>query len=175
MGCRLTHCAAQAIILSVYKSELLDTLSASHADLQDALSGLTPDQMLQTGVTGVWSVKDILAHLVAWEAEVVTALNQAQTRRVPSIITIEDIDEWNEEQVHANSARPLEAILADLAGVHKMLYHMIEDYDERELTNNRRYPWMEGEPLWYLVEESVILHEHEHASEIRTWRESMSF
>ena len=170
----MTRLAAQAIILSVHKNELLDTLSASRADLLDALSGLTPTQMLQPGVTEIWSVKDILAHLVAWEAEVVTALNQAQqSRRMPSIIAIEDIDEWNEEQYHTNIDRPLQAILSDFEGVHKMLCHMVEDFDERVLTDNRRYPWMEGEPLWLLIEETVILHEQEHASEVRAWRESV--
>jgi hypothetical protein len=156
------------------KSELLDTLSAARADLMDALNGLSPDQMIQPGVTGIWSVKDILAHLVAWEAEVVTALNQAQNRHTPSIIAIEDIDEWNEEQYHTNIARPFQAILSDFAGVHKMLCHMVEDYDERALTDSRRYPWMEGEPLSFLIEDNVILHEQEHAAEIRTWRESIS-
>lgn len=168
----MTHLAAQAIILNVHKSELLNTLTTSRTDLLAAFNGLTPEQMLQPGVTGVWSVKDILAHLVAWEAEVVTALNQAQNRRVPSIITIEDIDEWNEEQYHINSARSLEAVLADFEGVHKMLYSMVEDFDERTLTDNRRFSWMEGEPLWFLIEDSAILHEQEHASEINAWREN---
>ncbi len=172
---RLTSPTAQAIIPTMRKNELLHTLSATRADLLDALNGLTPDQIIQPGVAGVWSVKDILAHLVAWEAEVVTALNQVQSRHTPSIIAIEDIDEWNEEQYHTNRARSLEAILSDFAGVHKMLCRMIEDFDERALTDNRRYPWMEGEPLWFLIEDTVILHEQEHASEIRAWREHMGF
>jgi hypothetical protein len=167
----LTRLLAQAIILNVHKNELLDILSTTHTDLLDAFVGLSHEQMLQPGVTGVWSIKDLLAHLVAWEAEVVTALNQAQNRQVPSIIDIEDIDEWNEEQYHTNAARPLDAILADLAGVHKMLHRMIEDLDERILTDSRRFPWMEGEPLWFLIEDTVVLHEQEHTDEIRVWRE----
>ena len=120
-------------------------------------------------------MKDILAHLVAWQAEVVTALNQAQSHRIPTIITIEDIGGWNEKQYHISRSRPLEAILSDFAGVHKTLRHMVEDFDERALTDNRQYPWMEGEALWFLIEEAVTLHEQEHASEIRAWRESMGF
>lgn len=155
----------------VRKNELLDLLTTSHAELLDTLKGLTHEQMHQAGVTGPWSVKDLLAHLVAWEAEVVTALNQTQNRQVPSIIGIEDIDEWNEKQTLINAGRSLEAIQADLAGVHKMLHHMIEGFDERALTDNRRYSWMEGEPLWFLVEDAVVLHEQEHAAEIRAWHE----
>jgi hypothetical protein len=150
-------------------------LSTSHTNLLDTLTDLPPEQLSQPGVTGTWSVKDILAHLVAWEAEVVTALNQVQNRQVPSIIRIEDIDEWNEKQYHTNAERPLEAIRTDLAGVHKMLHHMIDEFDERALTDNRRYSWMEGEPLLFLVEDAVILHEQEHADEIRAWRAKEGF
>ena len=153
------------------KSDIVEELKAARADLLDALDGLTPEQMMRPGVVGFWSIKDMLSHLVAWESEIVTALNQAQNKKMPSILKIEDIDEWNEEQYHANARRLLDAALADFEGVHRMLVKMIEEYNERDLTDNRRYPWMEGEPLAFLVEDSAILHERDHATDIRAWRE----
>jgi hypothetical protein len=153
------------------KSEVIDELTAARADLLEALAGLTPDQMMRPGVVGFWSVKDLLDHLVAWESEVVTALNQVQNKKMPSILKIEEIDEWNEEHYHSNARRLLDAVLKDFEGVHKMLTHMISDFPERDLTDNRRYPWMEGEPLAYLIEENAILHERDHAYDIRAWRE----
>jgi hypothetical protein len=156
----------------VQKEDLLNELASSRSELLAAFSGLTPEEMLITGVTGLWSVKDILAHLVAWESEVVTGLNQVQNKRVPSMLKIEDIDEWNDEQYRISVRRPVDVILSDLEGVHKMLRGMLEDFDARSLSDNRRYPWMEGEPLSYLIEENVLLHEREHAAEIRAWREA---
>lgn len=167
----MTGFPGQAIILTVRKQELLNELAAARLELVEAIAGLTPDDMMITGVVGLWSVKDILAHLAAWESEVVTALNQVQNKRMPSILRIDDIDEWNDEQYHINIRRPLEVIQADFEGVHRMLVRMIQDFDDRSLLDNRRYPWMEGEPLWYLIEENVTLHEREHAASIRDWRE----
>ena len=167
----MTGFRGQAIILTVHKQDLLDELSSARREMLDALAGLTPEDMMITGVVGLWSVKDILAHLSAWESEVVTALNQVQNKRIPSILRIEDIDEWNDEQYRINLRRPLDVIQADFEGVHKMLGRMIQDFDERSLLDNRKYSWMEGEPLWYLVEENVTLHEREHAASIRAWRE----
>lgn len=152
------------------KEDILRELAEARADLLDAIDGLSADHMRVAGVVGIWSAKDVLAHIVAWESEVVTALNQIQLGRVPSIMHIDDIDEWNDEQYHINARRLLEAIMDDLAGVHRMLYKMLEDFDERTLTDNRRFPWMEGESLVYLLEENVYLHEREHADEIREWR-----
>ncbi len=167
----MTGFTGQAIIHSVNRQDILSELQSARADLLAAIDGLAPEQMRIPGVVGMWSVKDVLAHLAAWESELVTALNQAENRRTPSILDIEDIDEWNEEQYHANTRRPLEAILADLEGVHTMLIRMVEGFDERALTDNRHYPWMEGEPLSYLIEENAYLHEREHADEIRAWRQ----
>lgn len=154
------------------KETILNQLVSARAELMAAVDGLTPEQMLMSGASGIWSVKDILAHLVAWESELVTALNQAQSRKKPLIIDIDDIYEWNEEQYHVNVRRPLEAVLSDFAGVHKMLLKMVSEYKEKALFDNRTYSWMEGEPLWYLIEETAYLHEREHAEDILAWRQT---
>jgi hypothetical protein len=154
------------------KQAVLDEIRAARADLRGALEGLDEGEMLRPGVVGVWSVKDVLAHIAAWESELVTALNKAQGRGVPRIVQIDDIDEWNAEQYHANAARPLALVLTDFEDVHAMLLEMVSDYDGKLLTNGRHFSWMEGEPLAYLIEENATLHEREHAEEIRAWRET---
>ena len=62
------------------KQDALIEITNARAILNDAIAGLSPDQLHITGVIGLWSVKDMLAHLVAWESEVVTALNQVQNK-----------------------------------------------------------------------------------------------
>jgi uncharacterized damage-inducible protein DinB len=155
----------------VNKQDILDELIEARQELMAAIEGLTPIQMLEPGAVGIWSIKDVLAHLAAWESEMVTALNQVQNGRVPGIVDIDDIDEWNDEQHQASFYRPLDAVLEDLEGVHQMLLRMVEDFDEKTLTDNRRFNWMEGEPLAYLLEENAYLHEREHAEDIGDWRE----
>ncbi len=152
------------------KQDLINELTSARAELLDAIDGLAADQMLIPGAVGIWSVKDVFAHLVAWESELVTALNNMSKRHTPHIVLIEDIDEWNEDQYHANAPRPLDAVRADLDSVHKMVIRMVEDLDDKTLFDNRSFPWMEGEPLVYLIEENAYLHEREHAQEIRDWR-----
>jgi len=155
------------------KKDLLDELHASRADLLDAIAGLTPEQMHLPDAVGYWSVRDVLSHLVDWEAELVTALNQIQNKQFPGIMNIDDIDGWNEDRYYQNAQRPLESILEDFEGVHRRLVRMIADFPEKALTDNRRFSWMEGEPLSYLIEENATLHEREHADDIRAWRESI--
>jgi uncharacterized damage-inducible protein DinB len=48
---------------------MLDNLDATWNDLQTAIAELTDAGMQEPGVTGAWSVKDILAHVTTWEEE----------------------------------------------------------------------------------------------------------
>ncbi len=154
------------------KAEVIEEVKAMRARFHAAIEGLTPDQMHQPGAVGIWSVKDVMAHLTAWEAELVTALSRLEQhkQRPPRIVEIEDIDEWNAEQYHAHARRPLEDVIDDFEGVHRHLIRAIEDLDDRTLDDNRLYPWMEGEPIRYLVAENAIWHEEEHTQDIQAWR-----
>lgn len=156
------------------KKELIDAYHHARALLLDAIEGLSEDAILQAGAVGYWSVKDVLAHLTAWESELVTALVRIEHKQkgVPKIVEIEDIDAWNQEQYHISASRDLNIVLSDFHGVSKHLIAAIEALDDKSLDDNRVFPWMEGEPLAYLVYENAIWHEEEHANDILDWRES---
>lgn len=156
------------------KADVVEELRAARSALLQAIDGLTEDQMLCVGAVGFWSVKDVLAHLVSWEAELVTVLSQLEQhqQQVPRIVEIDDIDEWNAEQYHVNASRALDGVLQDFHSVHRRLLQTVESLSDRILDDNRRFPWMEGEPLSYLIAENAIWHEEEHAEDIRAWREA---
>ena len=158
------------------KSEVIADVRRAREALLQAIDGLSNDQMYQVGAVGYWSVKDVLAHLVAWEAELVTLLSKLDQykQRIPPIVDVEDIDEWNETQYRTNAPRSLDAIMEDFHGVHKHLIIAIEKLDNPMLDDNRRFPWMEGEPLSYFIAETAIWHEEEHAEDILAWREAES-
>ena len=69
------------------KKELIADIQAARQRLLNAIDGLTDDQMMRPGVVGIWSVKDTLGHIVAWEAELVTTLSRLDQyrRRTPNI------------------------------------------------------------------------------------------
>jgi hypothetical protein len=155
------------------RQHIIAQVRAARTKLLSAIEGLTPDQMLRPGVAGLWSVKDILAHLTAWESELITALAKLDPKQPPHLIEIEDVDEWNAEQYSVNAPRPLDIVLEDFHGVHKHLVRMIEELDDKTLTDVRAFKWMEGEPLSYLVFDTASWHEEEHAETITAWRTTL--
>jgi hypothetical protein len=172
-GCaRRRQYAKEPVVLKI---EILDQIKAARSALLAALDGLPDDALLRPGAVGIWSVKDILAHLTVWQSELITTLSGIERpSRVPNIANIEDLDEWNDEQYRVNARRPLDIILEDFHGVHKHLLKAIDMIDEKSLNDARRFAWMEGEPLWYLIAENGYWHEQEHADEILNWRKEQS-
>lgn len=155
------------------KQEVLDQIRKAHAALLATIEGLPPDAMLRPGVVGIWSVKDVLAHLVAWQSEIVTALARLdQPKLAPAILQIEDIDEWNQQLYQLNARLSLDIVLEDFLGVHKHLLKAVESLDDKLLNDVRRFQWMEGEPLWYLIAENGYWHEREHTEQIQAWRQA---
>jgi uncharacterized damage-inducible protein DinB len=154
------------------KKELLEQIRAARLELLAALNGLPDDVLLRPFVVGTWSIKDTLAHLTAWQSELITALSKLHPTRAPAIIDIEDMDEWNDDQYHASVRRALPVVVEDFHGVHKQLLKIIEGLDDRALDDGRRFQWMEGEPLSYLIADNSAHHEQEHAEDIRQWREA---
>lgn len=154
------------------KTDIIADLRAARAQFLRAIEGLSEEQMYQAGAVGYWSVKDVLAHLVSWEAELITALAKLDAYRTQPlpIVQIEDIDAWNAEQYHINAPRSLQSVQADFRNVHKQLIQAVEALDDRTLDDNRLFAWMEGEPLSYLIAENATWHEEEHAEDILRWR-----
>jgi Mycothiol maleylpyruvate isomerase N-terminal domain len=53
----------------VDRQRLLRRLDKAWAALRESYVGLSDSQLTEPGVTGDWSVKDILAHVTTWEGE----------------------------------------------------------------------------------------------------------
>ena len=56
------------------REQLLKKIDTPWAALRASYAGLSEAQLAQPGVTGDWSVIDILAHVSAWENEALTHL-----------------------------------------------------------------------------------------------------
>jgi uncharacterized protein (TIGR03083 family) len=61
----------------VSKAELLDRLQRDHTRLEAVLDRLTPAQLTAPGAIGAWSIKDLLAHLIAHEQRALEEVRSA--------------------------------------------------------------------------------------------------
>ena len=155
------------------KDEILDALEDEREKMLAALDGLSDEEMLDPTVADSWSVKDIIAHLNAWEAELVRMLWQLLQGSKPSTVQLsgESIDERNAQWQALYKNRPLEAVLEDYQAVRQQTLRRVDQFSEAELNNPAKYPALRGIPLWKWIAEDSFEHEAEHLSDIIRWKD----
>jgi hypothetical protein len=153
------------------KSDAIAALQESHQRLSQVISGLSEKETLAPGVVGDWSLKDVLAHLTRWEAELVKLLWQLSQGRTPASLLVEEIDtdEINARWQQEDQARPLDRILSDFHGVREQTIRRLAYFKDRDLNDPKRYPWLEGNPLWGLMAANSFEHDLEHLEQIQAW------
>jgi len=98
--------------------------------LNATLAKLTPTEMLIPGVLNDQTVKDVIAHIMEWEAMFFPwyeASLRGETPAVPAEgLTMHDLKIVNRRIYEKHCARPLEDILADFHAVHQRLEETID-------------------------------------------------
>lgn len=144
-------------------TELKQALHDSRQQLEGAIAHLGPAEMEM--LHGNWSVKQTLAHLMAWEAELVTGL--AKLKRGQKTFKTEyppaETDAINDRVAKETVGRPLARVQADFVGVRKQLLRQLDGWSDKDL-NAARFPKKKN--LADLVTDWVVEHEVEHAAEL---------
>jgi len=156
------------------QNELLIALQESRERFMDAIENLPDSAMLEPGVNGDWSLKDVLAHLSRWEAELVRALWQTRQGRAPTWPRSDQIDALNAQWYAEMRERPLHKVLEDFEGVRNQTMLRVETFNDRQLTDPHAYRWLLGKPLWQLIAANSFEHEAEHLEQIEAWRKNRS-
>jgi hypothetical protein len=125
------------------KAELLEQIGVERSKLDALLKQVTPRQMTQVGATAAgWSVKDILAHLIAWQQMnldwYATGL-RGETPDIPK--TWSNIRKVNDQIYRKHHRRSLKAVLADYNAFHQKMLELIEEVPERDFATVGRLTW----------------------------------
>ncbi len=94
--------------------DLLDLINAEYDQLRAIVNAISPAQLVQQGAIGEWSVKDVLAHLAAWEARLVQRVT-GKTEDGAGMGT----PQYNALVYAANKDKSLAAVRAKFARTHR--------------------------------------------------------
>ncbi len=151
--------------------ELTQALKDSRASYDAFLKTLSTSELEQPGTCGPdWSIKDVLSHLTACEAEIVTHLAKARSGKPPTRIDFTDaeIEAQNARWFEANRGRPLDRVLADFQGVRRQLQRQIDGYADAGLKS--RPAWLKGKTVAEYVIGEVLEHDTEHLAALQSTR-----
>lgn len=157
------------------KTKLVDTIRLEYAFFERTLALVPPERIAEAGVEGIFSVKDIVAHLTAWERRLLGWLAQAKRGEAPSFpepgYTPADTDVINERTYQEDKDRPLDDILADFHTTQAEVLRCIDSFPEEDLLELHRLKGIWIAPPLALIVGNTSDHYREHAATIRRWLE----
>lgn len=138
-----------------------------------SFAGLTEEEMLEPGVDGDKSVRDILANIAAWDRAYTEMFRAMQAgERHPMLDMDEDgVDKFNSKQAEADNDKPLDRIITEFNAARGDLVAMLRDVDNAQLFAPA--PGDEHADMSIAACLGVVVSEDEaHAGAIEEWREN---
>lgn len=146
------------------RSRLLSRLEKTWVELKASYAGLADTRMVEPGVVGDWSVKDLLAHVTTWEEETLKHLPLIVRGGVPLRYsqTHGGVDAFNAEMTERKRGLTLSEVLGRLDETHRRLIAYVESTPDEHLTGETRFRRR--------LRLDTYGHYPEHANAIREWR-----
>lgn len=145
----------------------LNEIVAAWEDLRASYAGLDDEQMLEPGVTGDWSVRDVLAHVAVWDGEALNALPDiAAGRREPTEDEWEGIDAFNARKTEELRGMPLDDVRELLDDNHRQLLDYLQGLASEGIASENAEAFRER------LASDTWDHYPEHTAAIRAFREA---
>ncbi len=152
----------------------VDLLKYGHLTILQAVEKV-PDSAWETpGVCGVWSVKEILAHLTSFEQALVEVLNALLERQddPPPLVSamLADPQAFNDSQVAQRQSHTPAAVLAEYNAAQAQTLSLAAQIPAELFHQNGALPWYgESYDLDDFLAYTYYGHKREHSAEINVF------
>ena len=157
--------------MALTREDVRESLARERRKLLAALDGLSEEEMARPGAVGRWSVRDVLAHILAWEDEAVTRLELLAADRPQDFTRItsdEELDAWNARAQQRYADLPLAEVMRRLTEAQGRVLAGLDSLSDERLSTD------EGPvPVHNWLPECTYAHEEEHCADILAWRRSI--
>jgi len=154
------------------KSDLISTIQQARQELERLLSEIPEEDMRKPGVSGDWSIKDLLAHLTAWQDFTMYRLRYAEEGTLPPIpplVSEDDFDKQNEKYFSQHQDTSLADVLINFRNTHQKMLAYIHQMDESFLNSKLPEEWFGGGSVIRLIMANTSWHDIEHLASIEKW------
>ena len=118
---------------------------ADMARLLAAVSRIPEERRGQVICDG-WTVKEILAHISAWDREVARGLDELLAGRRPAFVSYRE-DEFNAQTAQASRGKSLADVLAEVRDAHEQLISRVESLTDEQWLLPSPYRWSDQTPM----------------------------
>ncbi len=120
---------------------LLGKLDAAWVAFGASTGGLNDEQLLVPGVTGAWSVRDLIAHVTWWDEEAITHLPLILAGGAPPRYSVQfgGIDAFNALMTEQKAGLSLDEVRRESAETHHRLVDYLLTRSPDEVMGNDRF------------------------------------
>jgi len=154
--------------LAARRRALLARLAIERAGLLEQLLGLDDETLTEALAVGDWTVKDVLAHIAAWDRWQHQAMGALVDGEAPDLSAGEDYHAANDAFVSLWQDRCLAEVLAELQSAREDWVVWMASLPEDEFFQRRSYG---GEDWSFYGGQIQVMWQHdaEHAEQIAVW------
>jgi hypothetical protein len=144
---------------------LIDKVEAAWADFHASYAGLPDDDLLVPGVTGDWSIRDLIAHITWWDEEAIAHLPTVLAGGTPPrySVTYGGIDAFNAMKTAEKADLSLAEVRAEAEETHRRLLECLRSIPSEALRGNVK--------VTHRLRLDTYGHYPIHAADIRRWRD----
>jgi DinB superfamily len=154
-----------------------DILKYGQLTVLQTLEGFPETELETAGACGVWSVKDIIAHLASYERVLVDILTTfTGGGPTPALNAyIEQGGQFNDIEVSRRKAKTMQDILAEFNDTYAQVMSLISNIPAETLRQTGTLPWY---GMSYTLDDVIVYmyygHKREHSAQIATFRDQLS-
>jgi hypothetical protein len=155
------------------KTELIAEIHREWGLLEAVLNGLSEAQMTAPATLGLWSVKDMLAHISYWEKFLLDRLGSAisgEAGQYPPIHSDAEVDRLNARVFAENQERPLSAVLLEFRNLYTGVLTAVEALDEAAIARPLPLDFpLDNLIAWQIIRANTSDHYQEHRLALEDW------
>ena len=145
------------------REQLIARVDEAWQEFALACQELPPDTLLEPGVVGEWSVKDLMGHVATWEEESLEALSLiAEGKRTPRYSRYGGIDAFNDVRWQHFRTLAFEDVRSWFADSHARLLDYLAGVPERLYAREGRFRRR--------LRQDTYGHYSEHTRQVAAWR-----
>ena len=159
------------------KDHILAALREQFESWEGLLTSLSIEEIIAPHFDLNWSIKDVMAHLWAWQQISIARMDGGVTDREPEypkwIVSIgedweKDADRVNALTYEMNHAKQWPEVYQNWKSGFLRFLEAGEKISERDLLDGDRYPWLRGYSLAFILVASYD-HHQEHFEKLTEW------
>jgi hypothetical protein len=154
----------------------VDILKYGHLTVLQTLDGFPESEWDTPGACGVWSVKDIIAHLASYEQVLIDVLASSEGSDPTPVLNrlIELGSQFNDTEVSRRKEKTMKEVLGEYNDTHAQVIFMVAQLPPETLRQTGTLPWYGAV---YALDDFLVYayygHKREHSAQIAAFRDHL--